>query len=584
MALQQTPITASDLDPGEEIQQTDDCTATWADDDFCYKLPSTEEMITDVNNNKKRLSPDSENSCEDSDTQTCDLNTKKRSKKSNGLEEHQATLQKRHPERNISTTFPTNKTMESNKKGTTILLHPYGENASSFCQSPVAIAKGLKNEPFNKIVPKDIRINKRRNIVAIELYETDTHNLKALLQATELGKFKVKCSQPLSDTVCYGVIGPIEEDIDVEEVKEMLKCYTAKVLRVTRLSKFKGGKKELSTTVKIDFEGKILPNKVYLETIAFSVRKYNLPPLRCFKCQGFGHMSNGCTKSDVCNLCSGNHRMQDCTSTTKKCANCAGPHVASARECQYNKDAQEIETMRSQGSSFSEARRQVKSKRARQILTDRGIAPPDKTPRPGPNNTNPNQMVITADVHRSPGSYYENSYANVTKKKIDKDCEEESTNELVNRCIDKAMSVVTNKLVSFLKEAFSLNLQKENSRERKLLLMNLTKHHFGLRMDEDMIEGSLSFDLPDMDLPDTDLPDINLSESDPEQEEFDDFILSQPFKSQIIKTKKVPIGNRGTISSSIIKKSKSVIKEKTTGKGKNVPGNIRKGNSNRPWQ
>lgn len=173
-------------------------------------------------------------------------------------------------------------------------MSPIGKDANSFSSSPVAIAKGLQSRPFNLVTFKDIRINKRRNIVAVELHEDDNSHIQDILKATHLGKFQIKCYQPLSDLICSGVIGPVELDVTVKEIQDMLKCYTADIHKVTRLSKFDKGKssnrKEPSTSIKIDFIGQSLPTKVYIENISFTVRKFNLPPLKCYKCKKFGHM------------------------------------------------------------------------------------------------------------------------------------------------------------------------------------------------------------------------------------------------------------------------------------------------------
>ena len=63
------------------------------------------------------------------------------------------------------------------------------------------------------------------------------------------------------------------------------------------------------------------------------VVRYIPKPLRCFKCQKFGHGRNNCRRSPVCVRCSqAGHDHSDCSADIK-CANCSDSHMASSKEC-----------------------------------------------------------------------------------------------------------------------------------------------------------------------------------------------------------------------------------------------------------
>lgn len=48
----------------------------------------------------------------------------------------------------------------------------------------------------------------------------------------------------------------------------------------------------------------------------FSVKK-------CYKCSGYGHLSNKCTKNvNICPHCAENHTIKECSKTNLKCTNC----------------------------------------------------------------------------------------------------------------------------------------------------------------------------------------------------------------------------------------------------------------------
>lgn len=67
----------------------------------------------------------------------------------------------------------------------------------------------------------------------------------------------------------------------------------------------------------------------------FYLRPYTPEPLRCFRCQQFGHHQANCSRQPVCGVCSGLHPTVQCLDKYKaneevrhKCPNCSGPHHA----------------------------------------------------------------------------------------------------------------------------------------------------------------------------------------------------------------------------------------------------------------
>jgi hypothetical protein len=56
-------------------------------------------------------------------------------------------------------------------------------------------------------------------------------------------------------------------------------------------------------------------------------------PLRCFKCQKFGHGQSRCRRQQVCGLCAEQgHEFSDCSGTAK-CVNCKGDHPSAEKTC-----------------------------------------------------------------------------------------------------------------------------------------------------------------------------------------------------------------------------------------------------------
>ena len=73
----------------------------------------------------------------------------------------------------------------------------------------------------------------------------------------------------------------------------------------------------------------------------FSVRPFRLEPLRCFRCQTYGHHQKDCSEDPRCGVCARNHPTKVCITahktgkrqTTAKCANCEGAHHVWFRRC-----------------------------------------------------------------------------------------------------------------------------------------------------------------------------------------------------------------------------------------------------------
>ena len=94
------------------------------------------------------------------------------------------------------------------------------------------------------------------------------------------------------------------------------------------------------------------------------VEQYVPTPLRCFKCQKFGHHREACRGRQTCSKCGEkdpDHAEEDCLKEIR-CANCQQDHPAYARTCTvYQKEKEIIEVKHMRNVSFLEARRIVGS-------------------------------------------------------------------------------------------------------------------------------------------------------------------------------------------------------------------------------
>ncbi|XP_067674934.1 uncharacterized protein [Haliotis asinina] len=116
-----------------------------------------------------------------------------------------------------------------------------------------------------------------------------------------------------------------EEDIATELVDQ----------GVTALKRFtvnREGTVVKTNTYLLTFARASLPQSVKAGYFDIGVDVYVPSPLRCYKCQKFGHGSNSCRGSVVCHRCGDNHEHTYCDKEYK-CANCSGPHDSSSKSC-----------------------------------------------------------------------------------------------------------------------------------------------------------------------------------------------------------------------------------------------------------
>ncbi|GBN25794.1 hypothetical protein AVEN_45118-1 [Araneus ventricosus] len=93
-----------------------------------------------------------------------------------------------------------------------------------------------------------------------------------------------------------------------------------------------------------------------------SVRTYIPNPLRCFKCQRFGHSKTSCRGTLICARCAEvGHESTDCT-RTEKCVNCKGELTSFSRNCiAWKREKEIISTKIKKEVSYPEARKLVNS-------------------------------------------------------------------------------------------------------------------------------------------------------------------------------------------------------------------------------
>lgn len=168
-------------------------------------------------------------------------------------------------------------------------------------------------------------------------------NKEQVERAKLIGKIagkKVEVTIPIRRNETKGVIYGLSADLSEDDIKEHIKG--GKVNEVKRFKAKEGASK--NAPVLLSFEGSELPERVFILSMSFQVKAYQRPPLRCFKCQRFGHMAASCRGNRRCAKCGGDHDVLKCDDgADKKCCNCGGAHMASSKECNFFVKAKKVQ-------------------------------------------------------------------------------------------------------------------------------------------------------------------------------------------------------------------------------------------------
>lgn len=205
---------------------------------------------------------------------------------------------------------------------------------------------------------KDIRINNRKNVLAIDVRNRSAIN--ALMAVKLLGNINVHYLVPQDYETTAGVVYDIDTSISDSDLPILIKPATDGIalLQARRLGN--------SSCVKLDFKGDCLPSHVKVGHFRHVVRPFVPKPLQCRRCQRLGHVSAVCRNSTVCPRCSEQHDADTCRATELKCTNCQGSHAASSKDCPRLKKEQKIlRKMARDGSSHRDASAAIRRHRSR---------------------------------------------------------------------------------------------------------------------------------------------------------------------------------------------------------------------------
>ncbi|GFT51120.1 RNA-directed DNA polymerase from mobile element jockey [Trichonephila clavipes] len=110
----------------------------------------------------------------------------------------------------------------------------------------------------------------------------------------------------------------------------------------------------------VSFSSPTLPQSIKAGYLNCKIRPYIPNPLRCFKCQRFGHSQTACRGQLTSSRCASvGHSSADC-SLAQKCVNCSQPHSSDSKQCPKWKAEKEIQAIKTNRNiSYLEARKLI---------------------------------------------------------------------------------------------------------------------------------------------------------------------------------------------------------------------------------
>ena len=191
-----------------------------------------------------------------------------------------------------------------------------------------------------------------------------------------------KCSPHKSLNQCRGVIRSTLL-MKYSEERLLKEFENQNVVEVKQMKKYIAGVLTPLPTYIVTFNLVRLPPKLKAAWLRLHVRPYVPAPRRCFFCQKFGHVSNGCRRKlkgekRTCDNC-GQDDHGEC-SRPSLCINCGENHPASSKTCERFVLEREIQAVRAKENiPFSEARRQVLAQFIRPGVTFASVTRKPKT-------------------------------------------------------------------------------------------------------------------------------------------------------------------------------------------------------------
>ncbi|GBN24598.1 hypothetical protein AVEN_220058-1 [Araneus ventricosus] len=184
-----------------------------------------------------------------------------------------------------------------------------------------------------------------------------------LLSITKFGDIPITVSAHASLNYTRGVMLS-DEFLMVSDSEFVSELEAQKVIAARRITLKRDGQIIPTRHVILTFDTPVLPKKITAGYISCDIRPYIPNPVRCFKCQRFGHTKTACRGSSaLCPRCSESGHEETICQNPEKCFNCKGNHASYSKTCPKWKLEKEIQSVK--------VTRNISIQESRKIVHDR---------------------------------------------------------------------------------------------------------------------------------------------------------------------------------------------------------------------
>ena len=209
--------------------------------------------------------------------------------------------------------------------------------------SPFIIQKGLQGIIGT---PKSVK-KLKSGALLVEVLKKQQSN--TLLNLKDFAGIQVTGKTHYGLNQSKGILFDRDHDLDgIPEQEIQNELEPQGVIHVKRFTKKRNEVIEPTNTYLLTFGTPVLPTNIKVGFYQMKIELFVPNPLRCFKCQRFGHGQTNCKSSEACFRCGEEgHNGKDCHKE-HKCRNCKGDHMASSKQCPIWKNEKQIQKIKAE--------------------------------------------------------------------------------------------------------------------------------------------------------------------------------------------------------------------------------------------